>query len=251
MRPPHRHSAPGDRHLYGGITILFEDADLIVIDKPSGLLSVPSPLDPGISALDILENYIRKGQIKSRKELYPVHRLDKFTSGVLIFAKSLTMREKMHLDWSNETHKTYVAVVRGRMEKPSGRIESYLAENRQLLVFSTDDPSKGKLAVTEWHVVSESPKYTLLEINPLTGRKNQIRVHLADVGHPIVGDRKYGGGGKGRERLALHAWKISFHHPRDGRVMEFAAPIPPDISRRVHSSAPNPSSPADMGGYQV
>lgn len=243
MRPTQRHSAPGDRHLFGGITILLEDADLIVIDKPSGLLSVPTPMDPGVSALDILENYIRKGQIKSRKELYPVHRLDKFTSGVLIFAKTEVMREKMHLDWSNETHKTYVAVVRGRMNGPSGRIESYLAEDRQLLVHSVDDPSKGKLAVTEWHVVRESTKYTLLEINPLTGRKNQIRVHLADAGHPIVGDRKYGGGGKGRERLALHAWKINFRHPRDGRVMEFMSPIPPVIASLVRAPAARPSAP--------
>ena len=228
-----RHSVPGDRHLPGGITILFEDADLIVIDKPSGLLSVPTSQDPSVSALEILENYVRKGQVKSRKELHPVNRLDRFTSGVLLFAKSLQMREKMHETWAESTQKCYLAVVHGRMEAPSGRVASNLAEDGNLMVYSTKNPDEGKLAVTEWTLLGQSPRYALLEVHPLTGRKNQIRVHMADLGHPIAGDRKYGGGGSGRDRLCLHAWKIAFRHPRGGAEMEFTSPIPPEFARLV------------------
>jgi RluA family pseudouridine synthase len=233
----HKHTVPGDRHLPCGITILFEDADLIVIDKPSGILSVPSSRESGVSALEVLENFIRKGQARSRKELFAVHRLDKFTSGVLIFAKSLAMRERMHDDWAGLTHKTYLAVVRGHMKELSGRVTSYLAETEQLVVYSTSDASIGKLAVTDWRVLREVPGFSLLEIGLQTGRKNQIRVHMADLGHPIVGDRKYGGGGQGRERLALHAWKIAFRHPRDGRPMEFTSSVPADIGRLVNSGS--------------
>lgn len=233
----HKHTVPSDRRLPGGITILFEDADLIVIDKPSGVLSVPTPREYEVSALEILEDFIRKGQAKSRKQLYPVHRLDKFTSGVLIYAKSEAMREKMHIDWAGLTHKTYLAVVQGRLSKPSGKVTSYLAETAELVVYSTTDSTRGKLAETEWHVLRETPKLTLLEINPLTGRKNQIRVHMTELGHPIVGDRKYGGGGEGNERLALHAWKIEFHHPRDNRPMKLTSSIPPAIRCLVGLSA--------------
>ncbi len=228
-----RHNTSGNRRLPGGVTILFEDADLLVIDKPSGLLSVPTPLERDASALEILERYIRKGQAKSRKTLFPVHRLDKFTSGVLVFAKSLTMREKLHEDWSGNTRKTYLALVRGRMGQPAGRIESLLAEDAQLNVCSTKDARIGKETVTDWRVLKEEGAFTLLEVFPLTGRKNQIRVHLAEAGHPIVGDRKYGGGGTGRERLALHAWKIAFPHPRDGHPLRFTSPIPKAVARAV------------------
>jgi tRNA pseudouridine32 synthase/23S rRNA pseudouridine746 synthase/23S rRNA pseudouridine1911/1915/1917 synthase len=228
-----RHNTPGNRHLPGAVAILFEDADLLVIDKPSGLLSVPTPLERETSALEILERYIRKGQAKSRKMLHPVHRLDKFTSGVLVFAKSLEMREKLHEDWSANTRKTYLALVRGRMEKPAGRIKTFLAEDAQMNVRSTSDASAGKEAVTDWRVLKEEGAFTLLEIFPLTGRKNQIRVHLAEAGHPIVGDRKYGGGGTGKERLALHAWKIAFPHPRDGSPLHFTSPVPKAVAGAV------------------
>jgi RluA family pseudouridine synthase len=247
----HRHTVPGDRRLPGGITILFDDADLIVIDKPSGVLSVPTPREYEISALEILEGFIRKGQVKSRKQLYPVHRLDKFTSGVLIYAKSEAMRERMHVDWTGLTHKTYLAVVQGRMGEASGKVTSYLAETPELVVYSTTDSTRGKLAETEWRVLRETLKLSLLEINPLTGRKNQIRVHMADLGHPIVGDRKYGGGGKGNERLALHAWKISFHHPRDNRCMELTSSIPPAIRCLVGLSAQDAQALAEQNGEGI
>ena len=228
-----RHSIPGDKHLPGGISILFEDADLLVVDKPAGMLSVPTPRESGISALVVLEDYIRKGQAKSRKELYAVNRLDKFTSGVLLFAKSEMMRERMHVDWAEATHKTYVAVVKGHMKEPSGRVTSYLAEDAKLVVHSTTDTTRGKLAITEWRVLRETHMFSLLEINLLTGRKNQIRVHMTDIGHPIVGDRKYDGSDNGGARLALHAWKISFRHPRNSQPMELISPIPPEIGRLV------------------
>jgi len=228
------HSHPGDRRLAGGIAVIFDDADLIVVDKPSGMLSVPTPRESGISALEILEDFIRKGQAKSRKKLFPVNRLDKFTSGILIFAKTMEMREKMHVDWAGQTLKTYVAVVNGRMRELSGRVESNLIEEPSMMVRSTGDPTWGKPAVTEWNVLRAGERRSLLEIHPLTGRKNQIRVQMADIGHPIVGDRKYGGG-DGNGRLALHAWKIALPHPRDNRPMEFESPIPAEITRLTGS----------------
>jgi RluA family pseudouridine synthase len=224
-----KHPSPGDKHLPHGLTILYDDRDLLVVDKPSGLLSVRTPLDPSPTAHQILEDFVRKGQAKSLKRLFVVHRLDKYTSGVLIFAKSEEAKERLQAKWNEETSKTYLAVVHGHMNDPSGTVSSYLIENAQQVVYSTKDKAKGKLSHTAWRVLRETPNVSLLEVNLLTGRKNQIRVHMADLGHPVMGDRKYGGrecSVKGHNRLALHAWKIAFRHPHDGRPMEFTSDVP-------------------------
>jgi len=213
------------RHLPRGLEILYEDDDIIVVDKPAGLLTVKTETDKTRTVKYILTDYVRKGNYKSRKQIYVVHRLDQWTSGVLIFAKSEEIKEKLQQQW-DKTEKTYLAVVHGSPKEKQGVISSYLAENKQFVVYSTSDPKKGKLSHTAYRVVKETGRFSLLEINLLTGRKNQIRVNLAEKGYPIVGDRKYGKGNDGFKRLALHAKSISFKHPKSGAQMAFESKVP-------------------------
>jgi tRNA pseudouridine32 synthase/23S rRNA pseudouridine746 synthase/23S rRNA pseudouridine1911/1915/1917 synthase len=240
-----KHPVPGDRLLPHGLKIIHEDPDLLVVDKPSGLLSVRADLKRAPTAHEILEDYIRKGQARSRKRLFVVHRIDRLTSGVMIFAKTEQARDRLQADWGEATAKTYLAVVHGHLPEPSGTVSSYLVENAQMTVYSTDDPDKGKLSHTAWRVLREDKDASLLEVSLLTGRKNQIRVHMADLGHPVVGDPKYGERGKDGNRLALHAWKLAFRHPRDARPMQFTAPPPPLFGRLPNAGKPDPPAALD------
>jgi RluA family pseudouridine synthase len=212
------------RHLPKGLEILYEDDYLIAVDKPAGLLTVGTATDKTRTVHYILNDYVRKGCAKSRNRVFVVHRLDQWTSGVLLFAKSEEIKSRMQDNWK-DTEKTYLAVVHGRLKKKEGTITSYLAENSAYTVFSTTDASKGKLSHTAYKVIKETEKFSLLEVNLLTGRKNQIRVHLSDEGHPILGDRKYGKNDNCR-RLALHAKSISFKHPATGEQMNFTTKTP-------------------------
>ena len=218
-----RHS--NNRHLPRELEILYEDTDIIVIDKPAGLLAVGTETNKTKTAYYILTDYVRKGCAKSRNRVFIVHRLDQWTSGVLIFAKSEKIKLRLQEQWK-ETQKKYLAVVHGRLDKKEGVISSYLAENKAYVVYSTKDPAKGKLSHTAYKVLKETGQFSLLEVNLLTGRKNQIRVHLADKGHPIAGDRKYGNAEDGCKRLALHAKSISFKHPTTGELMTFETKTP-------------------------
>jgi tRNA pseudouridine32 synthase/23S rRNA pseudouridine746 synthase/23S rRNA pseudouridine1911/1915/1917 synthase len=184
----------------------------------------------------VLTDYVRKGCLKSRNRIFIVHRLDQWTSGVLVFAKSEEVKLRLQEQWK-ETQKKYLAIVHGRLDQKEGIISSYLAENRAFVVYSTTDATKGKLAHTAYKVLKETGQFSLLEVELLTGRKNQIRVHLADKGHPIVGDRKYGKGDDGYKRLALHSKSISFKHPTGGRQMTFESKVP-DYFRRLLGSKP-------------
>jgi len=214
-----------NRHLPRNLEIIYEDDDIIVVDKPAGLLTVKTATEKTKTAQYILTDYVRRGNYKSRKQIYVVHRLDQWTSGVLVFAKSEDVKEKLQSQW-DRTEKKYLAVVHGHLKQKQGVISSYLAENKMFVVYSTNDKTKGKLAHTEYKVLKESDDLSLLEINLLTGRKNQIRVHLADEGHPLVGDRKYGRADDGYKRLALHAKSISFPHPTTGKQMTFETKAP-------------------------
>lgn len=211
------------KYVPAGIKILYEDRDIIVIDKSSGLLSVKARYETEKTAHQLLINYIRKGNPRARGTLYAVHRLDRETSGVLIFAKSYDLREKLASQWQ-DVEKKYLTIIHGQLERKSGVIESYLAEGEDYVMHSVENPEDGKLAKTEYKVISESRNYSLLEINLLTGKKNQIRVHLSEKGHPILGDIKYSEDPKGR--LALHAFSIKFKHPFSDEEMEFEAKIP-------------------------
>lgn len=208
-----------------GLTILYEDQDIIVIDKSSGLLTVKANYEKEKTAHHILTNYIRRGSAKSTARLFVVHRLDRETSGVLVFAKTFKIKENLRQQWGS-VKKKYLAVVHGVLTEKSGTITSYLAENDDYEVSSVKDPGKGKLAKTKFKVLKETKRYSLLEIELLTGKKNQIRVHLLEKGHPIVNDDKYGNQGKVEGRLALHSHSLTFNHPHSGKRLTFEAKVP-------------------------
>jgi RluA family pseudouridine synthase len=228
---------PTNKHLPKGLKILYEDKDILVVDKPAGLLTVATKTNRTRTAFYFLTDYVRKGCPKSRNRIFTVHRLDQWTSGVLVFAKSEEIKLRLQSQWK-ETEKKYLAVVHGRFPQKQGIISSYLAENKAFVVYSTPDPAKGKLARTAYKVLKETDRFSLLEITLLTGRKNQIRVHLADYGHPVVGDRKYGKTGDKFRRLALHSKSISFKHPATGRQLTFQTK-PPDFFRWLLADKPD------------
>lgn len=216
---------PTRRHLPKNLKIIYEDNDILVVNKPAGLLTVGTQTDKLRTAHYVLTDYVRKGNPKSKKQIFVVHRLDQWTSGVLLFAKSEEVKFQLQEQWK-DTQKKYLAVVQGQLTPKEGVISSYLAENKAFVVYSTTDVKKGKLAHTAYKTLKETPQFSLLDITLLTGRKNQIRVHLADKRHPVVGDRKYGNAGDQYRRLALHAKSISFKHPATGELMTFEAKLP-------------------------
>lgn len=215
---------PPEKFLPRGVRILFDDADLLIIEKPCGLLSVPARYESDKNALSLMTNFIRKGQSKSRKELFAVNRLDRETSGILVFAKSLALRERMHADWQS-VKKLYIAVVAGTLPNDEGLLESYLAQDENYRVFPVKNPRDGKLAQTRYRVLSRGKDTTCVCAELITGRKNQIRVQFSEIGHAVLGDKMYGK--KRAERLALHARKIAFPHPRTGKLIELESPPPP------------------------
>jgi RluA family pseudouridine synthase len=215
---PHRHKPQG-------LTILYEDRDIIVIDKSPGLLTVRANYEKQRTAHQILTDYIRRGSTRSTAQLFVVHRLDRETSGVLVFAKSFKAMENLKQQWRDVTKK-YLALVHGVLAEKSGTITSYLAENDDYEVSSVKDPEKGELAITRYRVIRETSKFSFLEIELLTGKKNQIRVHLLECGHPVVNDDKYGNKGKVEGRLALHSRWLAFNHPRSGKRLTFEAKVP-------------------------
>jgi len=221
--PKKKRSSNG--HLARGLEILHEDKEILVVNKPAGLLTVGTETNKSRTACYILTDYVRKGCLKSRNRVFVVHRLDQWTSGVLVFAKSEEVKLRLQAQWK-DTGKKYLAVVYGTPAKKEDTITSYLAENKAYVVYSTSDATKGKLAHTAYKVLRETKEFSLLEISLLTGRKNQIRVHLADIGHPVVGDRKYGKAGDTHRRLALHSKSISFKHPASGKQMTFETRTP-------------------------
>lgn len=208
-----------------GLSILYEDHDILVADKSSGLLTVSNDKVKDKTAFFLLNDYVRKGNQKSQKRVFIVHRLDRDTSGIIVFAKSEEHKHFLQDEWQN-FKKKYYAVVQGSPEKKQGEISSYLAENSAYRMYSVKDPAKGKFAKTGYKVLRESEKYSLLEVDLYTGRKNQIRVHLADLGHPVVGDKKYGEKEKGIKRLALHAASLTITHPFSKESMTFETKLP-------------------------
>ncbi|MCK4653247.1 MAG: RNA pseudouridine synthase, partial [Candidatus Cloacimonetes bacterium] len=173
----------------------------------------------------LLNEYVRKGNKKSRRRVFIVHRLDRDTSGVIVFARNEKAKHFLQEEWQG-FEKKYYALVHGTMPDKEGVITSYLAENNVHRMYSIADPQKGRLAMTGYKVLKESSKYSLLEIDLLTGRKNQIRVHLADKGCPVAGDKKYGKKEKDIKRLTLHAASITIVHPFSKEKMTFSTKIP-------------------------
>ena len=216
---------PPKRYQPRGLTILYEDRDILVVDKVNGLLTVSSERVKEDTAIYLLNNYVRKGNQKSRNRVFIVHRLDRDTSGVLVFAKTENAKRFLQDEWQG-FNKKYLAIVHGKLNDKKGLLTSHLAENSIHKMYSTPDFEKGKLSKTGFKVLKESTKYSLLEIDLITGRKNQIRVHLADKGHPVVGDKKYGYKEKGVKRLCLHAFSIDLIHPFSKKRITFKAKVP-------------------------
>jgi tRNA pseudouridine32 synthase/23S rRNA pseudouridine746 synthase/23S rRNA pseudouridine1911/1915/1917 synthase len=239
-----KHARSGAQRLARGLLLLYEDPDILVVDKPAGLLTIGTATDKTRTAYFILTDYVRKGRGRGPNRVFIVHRLDRETSGLLVFAKSETAKLRLQGQWP-ETEKKYLAVVHGRCKKASQTITSYLAENKAHVVYSTSDPAKGKLSHTAFRVLRQSKDFALLEVDLLTGRKNQIRVHLAGIGHPIVGDRKYGKAGDPYPHLALHAQSIMFTHPTSGKRLTFAAETPGFFHKLV-VRAEKPGRPEDV-----
>jgi len=180
----------------------------------------------------LLTDYLRKGAARSRLQAYTVHRLDRETSGLLIFAKTEAVQNHLKDHWK-DVEKEYLAVVHGQLKEKTGTISSYLAENEAQFVYSTSQ-TKGRWSETKYEITKETKEFSALKINLLTGRKNQIRVHFAEAGHPVVGDVKYGRKEKKFERMALHARSISFNHPHSGKRMFFEAPVPKFFNRLMN-----------------
>jgi 23S rRNA pseudouridine1911/1915/1917 synthase len=208
------------------IRILYEDADLVVVDKAAGLLTVPSPVVLHETAESFLNAYA--GARRGEARIHHVHRLDRDTSGVLVFAKSEYVRDRLQERFAvHDVERVYVAIVHGKLRPPAGSFRSFLAEDRELRVRRVD-PAQGKEAITHYRTIASGRRYSLLELTLETGRRHQIRVQLADAGHPVVGDAMYA---KEREdplgRLALHAKRLGFVHPRSGQKLVFTAEMPP------------------------
>ncbi len=214
---------PSRRHWPRGLSILHEDRDILVVDKVSGLLTMGTEKIKENTAYYLLREYVKKGNQKSKNRIYIVHRLDRDTSGIILFAKTPKAKVFLQDKW-HDFSKTYFAVVHGSLNQKEGLITSYLAEDSTYKMYSTNDEKKGKLARTGYKVLQETELYTFLEIALLTGRKNQIRVHLADNGNPVVADKRYGVKEKGK--LALHAAKLTIIHPHSKDSMTFEAKAP-------------------------
>lgn len=210
---------------YRGLTILFDDQYLIVINKQAGLLSMSTNRERDRTAYGILSDYVKK--VDPNNKVFIIHRLDRETSGVMMYAKSEKVQRLMQESWNDTTkERTYVALVEGVPDPPTGTISSYLHESKALIVYSSQNPDSGRLSVTNYAVRKAGEHYALLELELETGRKNQIRVHMQDIGYPIAGDSKYGAATNPIGRLGLHAERLAFEHPITGERMQFDAPVP-------------------------
>lgn len=207
------------------LNIIFEDADLIVIDKPSGLLTVATDTEKRKTAYSLLSDYVKLDDPDNK--IFVVHRLDRETSGLLLFAKNGTIKQQIQETWETTvSQRTYVGVVEGEVAKTEGTIVSWLAETTAFRVYSQQNEDAGKKAVTHYRKIRGNSSYSLLQINLDTGRKHQIRVHMQDMGHPIVGDKKYGSHANPLRRMALHAQVLAFTHPGTGQPCRFETDIP-------------------------
>lgn len=207
------------------VSIIYEDDDFIVINKPSGLLSIATDDERDITAYKLLTAYAKRTSPKGR--VFVVHRLDRDTSGVLIVAKNEKIKFALQDNWEELVSKRcYFAIVEGKVQKKADRIQSWIKQTTTLLMYSSYKAGDGLLAITDYQVIGENAGYSLLDIQLETGRKNQIRVHMKDIGHCVVGDKKYGAKTDPLRRLGLHAYKLQFRHPVTNEIMCFEAQPP-------------------------
>ena len=203
--------------------ILYEDRELLVIDKPAGLLTISTgSKEPEDTAYRQMTAYVRRKNPENR--IFVVHRLDRDTSGVVVFAKDPVIKEALQEKWDElVTYRGYYAIAEGKMEEPAGRLTSWLKETRTHIVYSSWKAGDGKPAVTNYEMIRQNPDYSFLRVWLETGRKNQIRVQLSELGHPVTGDKKYGAKRDPLKRLGLHAWKLELTHPFTGKRLDLIA----------------------------
>ncbi len=213
------------------LDIIYEDKEIIVVNKEAKLLTISTDKVKNNTLYSEVSSYVKKGHPKNK--VFIVHRLDKDTSGVILFAKNERLKKAFQDNWDNLVkRREYMALVEGN-NIGKGTIKSYLYETKTLQVISSNNPSRGKLAITEYESIKEGKKYSLVKINILTGRKNQIRVHLSLIGHNIVGDKKYGSLTNPLNRLGLHATKLVIAHPFTKEIMTFESNIPQIFSNLI------------------
>ena len=223
----HRFATP-NLSISGGMRVRFEDAHIIVIEKPSGLRSIASEAESEKTAYFQLNEYLRHGNPRARERVWIVHRLDRHTSGLMVFAKSSPAQETLQASWDT-CKKLYQAVIYGRLPLEKGTFESDLNESNPLRVHSAPRSERTRHAVTHYRVLAKGEAISLLELRLETGRRHQIRVQLSDAGCPIVGDTKYGAQTNPAGRLALHACVLSFAHPITRQALYFESPMPPKL----------------------
>lgn len=208
-----------------GLNIVFEDPYIIIVEKEAGLLSIATETEKEQTAYSILSDHVKKRDPKNK--IFVLHRLDRETSGVMMFAKSEKVQKLLQEAWKEAVlERTYVVVVEGVVAKEEGTITSWLTESKAFIMYSSRTPNDGQKAVTHYRVLKKSKHYSLLEVKLETGRKNQIRVHMKEIGHSVIGDKKYGATKHPIGRLGLHAQVLAFKHPITGEVVRYESEIP-------------------------
>ncbi|OZI06772.1 RNA pseudouridine synthase [Siphonobacter sp. BAB-5385] len=217
--------APEERK-YDGLKIVFEDEHLIVIEKEAGLLSMATEKEKRRTAYHLLSEHVKAK--KPGNKIFIIHRLDRETSGLMMFAKSEAIQKKVQESWQSTTkERIYLALVAGVLRQSAGVINTNLVESeKSMMVYVTQNPERGQTAVTHYETLQKNARFSLLKVQLETGRKNQIRVHLQSIGHPIVGDKKYESRHDPIHRLGLHAWVLAFQHPVTGEQLRFETAIP-------------------------
>lgn len=214
------------------LDIIYEDDDIIVVNKPAGLLSISTNNEKDKTAYHIVMNYLKRRNFKNR--IFVVHRLDRETSGLLLLAKKEKIKFLLQDNWNNLVGvRGYTVIVEGNVNSNEGTIKSWLKETSTLLVYSSNKENDGKEAITHYKKIKSNGKYTLLEVRLDTGRKNQIRVHMKDIKHSVIGDKKYGAKTDPLKRLGLHANILEFKHPITNKVMRFEIPLPDSFNKIV------------------
>ena len=207
------------------LKLVYEDAYIIVVEKKEGLLSVATDHVKERTAQHILSEYVKRSHRSNR--IFVVHRLDRETSGLMMYAKDEKTMNTLRDNWYDIVKdRRYVTIVSGEMERDAGSIESWLTDRKLYVASSPVDDGTGKYALTHYKTIKRANGYSLMELKLETGRKNQIRVHMSDLGHPVIGDERYGSECNPLNRMALHAFKLCFYHPVTGELMEFETPYP-------------------------
>ena len=230
------------REFASELRIVFEDESLIVIEKPAGLLSIATESERERTAYHDLTAYLRDAPTRRRDRVWIVHRLDRETSGLMVFAKTAAAKSTLQQEW-DDVEKCYQAIVEGSPPAERGTFESELNETSPSKVFSAPASERTRHAVTRYRILKRGGGRTLVELTLVTGRRHQIRVHLADAGCPVVGDEKYGAKTDPAKRLALHACRLAFRHPATRKPMRFDSPLPKDLARLMSRATTPPRRP--------